>query len=117
MLEWFQKSDSLQIVKDKQSADLILGGEVISIDLPSLSYGANNTTREVKLNLKVRYILKDLQSGKVLFQVSEQNRTEDYTVGADSSATADNEKEALETIIDEMSQEIYLKTLTKLPTL
>ena len=117
LLQWFQKSDSLNIVKDRSSADLILAGEIISIDLPSLSYGANNTTQEVKLLLRVRYILKDIETGEILFQQPNQLRTEEYVVSADSSVTRDSEEKALETIIDELSQDIYLQTLTKLPTL
>jgi len=117
LLQWFQKSASLKIVKDKSSADLILAGEIISIDLPSLSYGANNTTQEVKLLLRVRYILKDIETGVILFQQPNQLRTEEYAVSADSSVTRDSEEAALETIIDELSQDIYLQTLTKLPTL
>ncbi len=114
LLQWYQRSDSLNVVNDKTQADLILAGEIISIDLPSLSYGANNTTREVKLRLRVRYILKDLQSGEVLFQEPGQIRTEDYAVSTNSSITSDNEREALATIIDELAQDIYLKTLGKL---
>jgi len=117
LLEWYQKSDSLKIVKTKQEADLILAGEIVSIDLPSLSYGTDNTTREVKLKLLVRYILKDIDSGKVLFQEPNQLRSEEFTVGAVNSTDEENEDEALETIIDEMSQEIYLRTLSKLQTL
>lgn len=115
LIRWYQKSDSLQIVKNKSDADIVLGGEIVSIDLPSLAYGANNTTKEVKLRLQVRYIMKDITSGAVLFQEPGQVRTEEYTVTGDAATTSDNEKDALETIIDELSQDIYLKTLTKLP--
>lgn len=114
LVTWFQRSDSLKIVKGKENANMILGGEVVSIDLPSLSYGANNTTREVKLKMQVRYILKDTQTGDILFQVPGQMRSEEYTVSSDAMTNSNNEKEALETIIDELSQDIYLKTLTKL---
>jgi len=114
LLQWYQRSDSLTIVNDKSAADLILAGEIISIDLPSLSYGANNLTRQVKLTLHVRYILKDLESGEILIQVPDQLRTEEYIVAADSQTTADNEEQALEIIIDELSQDIYRQTLSKL---
>ena len=114
---WYQKSGSIRIVKSKENADLILGGEILSIDLPSLSYGANSRTKEVKVKLTVRYILMDLKSGKVLFEIPKELRTEEYTVTSDVSTTSDNENEAIETIIDEMSQKIYLRTITELPKL
>ncbi|MEE4241613.1 MAG: LptE family protein [Desulfopila sp.] len=114
LLQWYQRSDSLRVVNNKSEADLILAGEILSIDLPSLSYGANNTTREVKLRLRVRYILKDLKSGEILFQEPGQVRVEDYAVSTSSSITTDNEQKALAVIVDELSQDIYLKTLGKL---
>lgn len=113
LLKWYQKSDSIKVVSSKESADYILAGEIISIYLPSLSYGALNTTREVKLTMKVRYIVKDLKSGEVLMEVPEETRTQEYTVTGDVTTTADNETEALKIIIDELSQDIYLYTLAK----
>ncbi len=115
LIRWYQKSGSIRVVKEKKSADLILAGEILSIDLPSLSYGANNTTKEVKVKLTVRYILKDIASGKILVEVPSELRTEEYTVTNNVTETSDNEAEAIATIIDEMSQKIYLKTITQLP--
>lgn len=112
LTRWYQKSGSIKVTKQKEGAHLILAGEIISIDLPSLTYGAGNTATEVKVLLKVRYILKDLQSGKVLLEVGNETWTEEYKVGASSSENADNEKEALGTIIDDLSEKIYLKTLS-----
>lgn len=114
LVEWYQKSKKIKVVKNKEEANLILAGEIISIELPSLSYGSKNTTEEVKLKLKVRYIMKDLKSGEILFQQPKKLKTEAVTVTSDESANSDKIKEALEDILDEFSQEIYLKTLAKL---
>ncbi len=115
LIRWYQKSGSIRVVKKKKDADLILAGEILSIDLPSLAYGANNTTKEVKVKLTVRYILKDIATGKILVEVPKELRTEEYTVTGNVTETSDNEQEALDTIIDELSQKIYLKTITELP--
>lgn len=115
LVKWFQNSRSITVVRSRDEADLVVGGEFISIDLPSLAFGENNTTREVKLKLRVRYILKDLRSGSILFQQPNQLRTEEYVVGGGSSTEAANENEALAIIIDELSQEIYLRTLASIP--
>lgn len=64
--------------------------------------------------LTVRYILKDIETGEVLMEVPKETWTEEYSVGASSSASSDNEREALAVIIDDLSERIYLKTLTKL---
>ncbi|WP_167505801.1 LptE family protein [Desulfosediminicola flagellatus] len=117
LVKWYQKSRSIKITKDKSSADLILAGEIISISLPSLSYGSNNTTKEVKIRLKVRYILKDLTSDKVLFEVAKEEYTEGYVVDDTTAQTRDNQEEAIETIVTDLSQRIYQKTLVELPKL
>lgn len=114
LVKWFQKSDSIKVVNKKEGADFILGGEIISIDLPSLSYGKSNVTKEVKLKLKIRYIVKDLMTKEILVEVPGEVRTEEYTVTSDVSTTSDNEKEALKIIIDDLSRDIYLSTLNKL---
>ncbi len=114
MISWFQKSDSITINKGKDGSQLILAGEIVSIDLPSLSYGSGNDATEVKVLLTVRYILKDVENDKILFEVGKETWSEEYKVGATSSESADNEKEALTTIIDDLSEKVYIKTLDKL---
>ena len=117
LVRWYQKSGSIRITKEKEGADLILAGEIISIQIPSLSYGAGNTTSEVKIKLKVRYILKDIETGKILIEQANEQWTEGYLVGASASETADNQEEALDTIVEDLCQKIYQRTLVELPKL
>lgn len=117
LVTWFQKSGSLSVTKGQDGADIILAGEIISIDIPSLSYGAGNAATEVKLRLKVRYILKDLKTDKVLLEVPSEVWTEEYLVSSSSSQTADNEAEALATIVYDLSQKIYRAAIKELPKL
>jgi hypothetical protein len=114
LVSWFQKSGSIKVIKEKKGAQLILAGEIMSIDLPSLSYGSGNDATEVKVLLTVRYVLKDIENGKVLMEVGQETWTEEYKVGATSSESSDNEKEALDIIVDDLSEKIYIKTLNKL---
>ena len=114
LVRWFQRSNQIKIVKQKEGAQLILAGEILSIDLPSLSFGTGNNATEVRVLLTVRYIVKDINSEKILLEVGQETWTEEYSVGANSSETADNERKALGIIIDDLSERIYLKTLTAL---
>jgi len=111
LVKWYQKSGSIKVIKGKDGAQLILAGEIISIDLPSLSYGYGNDATEVKVLLTVRYVLKDLVKDTVLLEVGRETWTEEYKVGASSSESSDNEKKALGIIIDDLSEKIYIKTL------
>ncbi len=108
---WFQQSEAVILTKNKDKADLILAGEIVSIDLPSVAWGGDTITTDVKIKLGVRYILKDLHTGKVLWEVPNEIWTEDYPARTLSSSAENN---ALETIIDDLSERIYLGTLDKL---
>jgi len=114
LIKWYQKSGgSIKVKKEKEGADLILAGEIISIDLPSLSYGSGGTTKEVKVRLTVRYILKNLKTGKVLVEIPNQVFAEAYSITSSSSTTKDNESKALDQIIDDLSEKIYIRTLNE----
>lgn len=117
LTKWFQKSGSISTVVKKAGADLILAGEIISIELPSLSYGANSVTTEVKVRLRVRYIVKDVASKKILLEVPDETWTEEYLVSSNVTQNIDSEKTSLETIIDDLSQKIYQYTVAELPKL
>ena len=111
LVKWYQKSGSIKIIKAKEGAHLILAGEIISIDLPSLTYGSGNDATEVKVLLTVRYVLKDIEKDTVLLEVSRETWSEEYKVGASSSESSDNEAEALGIIINDLSEKLYIKTL------
>lgn len=113
LIQWFQKSSSLKNVKNKEEADLILAGEIISIDLPSLSY-TDRTTSEVKVKLRVRYVMYDVLTNEILFEVPSELWTEEYTPISTSSASPERENEALATIVDDLSKKIYQQTLRSL---
>lgn len=114
LIKWFQKSGSLQITKTKEGADYILAGEIISYNIPSLTFGVNNNTSEVNLRLKVRYVFKDLAADKVLFDAPKETWIEEYKITSDAAETRDNADAALDIIIDELSQKIYQKALLEL---
>jgi len=116
-LKWFQKSRSLKITKSKEGADFILAGEIVSIDIPSLAYDAGNSASDVKLTLKVRYIFKDLATGSVLIEQGSETWQQSYTVTANAAETRDNANEALETIIEDMAQKIYQRSLVQISKL
>ncbi len=108
---WFQKSKAIRITKKKETADLILAGEITFIDLPSVAWDGNARTTDVKVRLGLRYVLKNLKNGKILWEVPNDMWTEDYDT---LNQSADSENEALKQIIDDVSEKIYLGTLDKL---
>ena len=108
---WFQKSEKINLTKDKEAADLMLAGEILSIDLPGIGWNTDAQTTDVKMQLRLRYVLKDMRTGKILWEVPDDIWTENYTTLTDQ---ADTEDEAVNEILDEISEKIYLGTLTKI---
>jgi len=117
LTRWFQNSSSISTVRNKDGADLILAGEIVSIELPSLAYNSNNVASEVKVRLRVRYIMKEIATNKVILEAPDEMWLEEYLVSNDSSVNSDNETEALETIVDDISKKIYQRTVATLPNL
>lgn len=111
---WFQKSKSIKLTKEKSEADLILAGEIIAIDLPSVSWSGDARATEVKVKLQVRYVLKDIKSDEILWEVPRELWTEEFSTGILAFNVSENEKEALAQILKDMSERIYLGTLDRL---
>jgi len=117
LIKWYQKAGSISVVRQKDGADLILAGEIISINLPSLSYGADNTATEVKARLRVRYIVKEISTNKILLEVPDETWTEPYLLGSSSTQAIDNEDQAINRILENLSQKIYQNTISGIPKL
>lgn len=115
LARWYQKAGSLHVTKQKEGADLILAGEIVSISLPSLGYGSSRESLQNRVRLRVRYILKDIASGKVLMETPSEVWDEPYLTSSNAAVSSNNETEALDTIIDELSQKIYQRTLVQIP--
>lgn len=107
---WFQKSETVDLSKEKSGADFALVGEIVSISLPSVSWNSITDSTGTKVSLYVRYSLKDLKTGKILWEVPSKLYTADYSVETTSGA----DDVALAKIIDDMSEDIYLGTLNKI---
>lgn len=117
LARWYQKAGSLHVSKKKEGADLVLAGEIVSISIPSRSYAANHQTAEVEIRLRVRYILKDIKSGKILIEEPSEMLTESYLTSSNLATVKQNEKIAMKTILDDLSQKIYQRTLVQIPKL
>ena len=108
---WFLKSESITLTKDKGKADMVLAGEIVSINLPSVSWDGQSNATDIKVRLNVRYVLKDLETGKILWEVPNQQWTEDYPADTVSAAI---EEETLAEIVTDLSEAIYLGTLKRI---
>jgi hypothetical protein len=65
----------------------------------------------------VRYIFKDLATDLVLIERPVQSLQQSYQITADAAETRDNADEALETIIKDLAQQIYQRSLVEIAKL
>lgn len=117
LTEWFQNSGALSIVRAKKGADLIFAGEIVSITLPSLAYNSSTVASEVKVQLRVRYILKEIATNRIVLEVPDQIWSEEYIVNPSSNVNDKSEEKALEVIVDDIAKRIYQRTVAILPKL
>ena len=89
----------------------ILAGEITSIDLPSVSWDSISNSTGNKVRLFVRFVLKDLKTGEIIWEEPKKLYTTDFT---DRTITTTGEDEALKVIIEDMSEDIYLGVLNKI---
>lgn len=108
---WFQKADKIHLTKDKEKAELTLAGEIVSIHLPSIGWNAEARATDAKVELTLRYVLKDLKSGKMLWEVPHEVRTENYSTLVQKAGSED---EAVKQILDDVAEKIYLGSISRI---
>ncbi|HHO49096.1 MAG TPA: hypothetical protein ENN06_11710 [Desulfobacteraceae bacterium] len=111
---WFQKSPRIVLTKNREEADLVLAGEIMDIALPSVAWDGEARSTQVKVRLHVRYVLKDLKTDEIIWEMPGEVWTEEYSTLGGSAKMGDNERAALNQILTDMSEQIYLGTLDKL---
>lgn len=111
LARWFQKSDAVKLTKERAGADYILAGEIMAIDLPSVSWDGVTRASGINVKLMVRYVLKDLKSGEIVWEVPSKLYTADYTEKRISST---GDEVALREIVDDLAEDIYMGTLHRI---
>ncbi len=114
LAEWYQKTSLVTTSNTTKAANLMLSGEIISINKPILSYNTNNIASQIKVKLRLRYILKDLHSEKILVEEPGRTWTQTYFTANNAVQTRANYYAAIDKIVDKLCEEIYQRTLMAL---
>ena len=107
--DWLQQSRHLRITRDSGQADYILTGTILSVNYPATAYSATDVASTLKAEVRASYQLTGRAAGKTVWRVEETLRQADYPAGNDAVRSQSNKKEALETIADELGEQIYLR--------
>lgn len=114
LCDWFIESGHFEITQQREAADYVLTGEIISTEHPGSSYGSFDQATGIKAVLIVSYTLTANRSGVVLFKEPTYVGEKTYLVGPDAVRTLSLRKQALAGMAEEIGEEVYIRLLTTL---
>lgn len=106
--DWLRKSKLITLTEDKNDAEYVLTGKIVSVYYPELSYTNHNVANELRANLTVTFSLTDQSTGKTVWEKTNYTRTETLAAVADPNQLRAYKKVALRQIADDLAEEIYL---------
>ncbi|MGV1099211.1 LPS assembly lipoprotein LptE [Thiovibrio sp. JS02] len=107
--DWLIQSKRLILVGNAASADYILKGRIVSVRYPGRSYNVKDTALALKAILTVEYSVRDVKTDKPVWEAKGYSLEETYTVGSSTAQTDANKKTALELIVNDLAENIYIR--------
>ena len=107
--DWLLQSKRIEIVGAADTADYIMTGKINSIRYPGRSYDQDDTAQGLKAILSVQYKVTDSQNGKIAWQAQNFSLEENYALGSSSATTDTNKKKALEILVNNLGEHIYIR--------
>jgi outer membrane lipopolysaccharide assembly protein LptE/RlpB len=98
------RSPQGKLADSAQNADAFLEGEVRSLSQTALARTASDKDIERRISLTGFFVLRSL-NGAILWQ-REVQESEVYAVGRDKASTASNRRDALETLVLRMAENV-----------
>lgn len=111
--DWLIQSKRITLTNQNE-AEYILSGSIRSVNYPGLSYSTTDQATALKAILTVSYTVKEKLSDKVIWERSSHVLEETYSVGSSTSQTDANKKAALETLTDDLAEQIYIRAFRAL---
>ena len=108
--DWFIQSKRFILVKDQKDADYSLTGAINSINFPGRSYTATDEATALKAILKVSFKMQKKDSDFVIIERKGVVFQETFSVGSSVAETDDNKKRALETLTNDLAEQVYIRT-------
>jgi outer membrane lipopolysaccharide assembly protein LptE/RlpB len=90
-------------VTDKETADLLLQGEVVNYLRQPLRYSDSKEIEEYRINIMVNFTLKDARTGKVLLQAKDLTADASYFVTGKSQKTEDS---AIDVLVEDLARRL-----------
>ena len=108
----FRKGARFTPVADKDQADAVLTGEIISITTSHLSYSSTDMAKEDRVSMKLKVVFKRTDNDEVIWINKGLSGREAYTVAIDTDITANNKKIAIRELSVDMADKAYRNILS-----
>lgn len=107
--DWLMQAKRITLVGSQAEADYLLSGSVVSVSYPGLSYDVTDTAKTLKAVLTVSYTIKELATGRTIWQMNSYSLEETYNLGGSTAQTDSNKRQALQTLTDKLGEQIYIR--------
>ncbi|MBN2539516.1 MAG: hypothetical protein JXB09_05655 [Deltaproteobacteria bacterium] len=108
----FRKGARFTPVADKDKADAVLTGEIMSITTSHLAYSSNNMAKEDRVSMKLKVVFKRTDNGGIIWINEGLSGREAYSVQVDTAKTANNKKSAIRKLSVDMADKAYRNILS-----
>lgn len=106
---WLIQSKRIILTNADTEHDYIMEGSITSVQYPGRSYDEKNTATALKAILSVTYSITEKKTGKKIWSES-KSLEETYSLGGSTAATDANKKRALDLMVDDLGEHIYIRT-------
>ena len=109
--EVLSRIESIRLVSDKDRADTVVEGTILSYGTSALSYDQNDRIREYRARMSVEMTLRRISDGKLLWK-DRLEWQEPYLTNPDKSVQNDLEIDAIREIEQRLAEEFMFRLLT-----
>lgn len=102
--DWLGQSRQFTLVDNAGEADYVLNGRINAVSYTGRAYNTNNVAQALIAALNVDYTVTDPRTGKTAWEAKGFVLTETYSLQTDA-----NKRQALETIVDNLAEQIYIR--------
>lgn len=104
----FRKSSRFRLTASKDTADLIMQGTILSLNIPPVAYDRYDKATEGRAVMTVNLLFEQRAAGKKLWAVTNFSGNETYRIDqANPSATSVSKSTALQKLSNDMAEKAY----------
>lgn len=111
--DWLRKSTLITMTETRDEAEYILTGEITRIDYPEISYGSQQSVKELRADLTIHFLITNNKTGAIVWEKTETQQQELF-MSSDPITLRNNKNVALAQIADDVAEEIYLHIINSI---